>query len=99
MDHLRRLVGNSKKGLAQLHGSESPTKVWMLRPRAFKAIRPQAHDEADAAIDAYCQVRPWGVDVSSGLEVTKGVKNHARVRAFIESVHAADGVIEHRCGT
>jgi phosphoribosylanthranilate isomerase len=28
-------------------------------------------------------VRPWAVDASSSLEVTPGVKDHARVRAYV----------------
>jgi indole-3-glycerol phosphate synthase len=35
-----------------------------------------------AAIDA---VRPWAVDASSSLEISPGVKDHARIRAYIEA--------------
>jgi indole-3-glycerol phosphate synthase/phosphoribosylanthranilate isomerase len=34
--------------------------------------------------DAIAAVRPWAVDASSSLEVVPGVKDHARVRAYIE---------------
>ena len=38
-------------------------------------------DNVRAAIDA---VRPWAVDASSSLETEPGIKDHARVRAYIE---------------
>jgi indole-3-glycerol phosphate synthase / phosphoribosylanthranilate isomerase len=39
-------------------------------------------DNVRAAIDA---VRPWAVDASSSLESAPGVKDHARVRAYVEA--------------
>jgi phosphoribosylanthranilate isomerase len=41
--------------------------------------------------DAIAQIRPWGVDVSSGVEHAKGIKDHLLVRAFARAVRMADG--------
>ena len=42
--------------------------------------------------DAIRRVRPYAVDVSSGIEAAdaKGVKDHARMSAFVAAVRAAD---------
>jgi indole-3-glycerol phosphate synthase len=39
--------------------------------------------------DAIERVRPWAVDASSSLEVEPGVKDHARVRAYVEAVRCS----------
>lgn len=40
--------------------------------------------------EAVCATRPWGVDVSSGVELEPGVKDGDRMRRFVEEVRRAD---------
>ena len=45
---------------------------------------------AGNVIDGILQVRPWAVDVSSGVEAAKGIKDAAAIRRFCEAVREAD---------
>ena len=44
------------------------------------------------ATDAVVRVRPYAVDISSGVEAAKGIKDAAKIRAFIRAVQAADAM-------
>lgn len=54
--------------------------------------------DADNVADAIAQVRPWGVDVASGVEATPGRKDPRKLRTFIANAKAASPVAYEGAG-
>jgi phosphoribosylanthranilate isomerase len=73
------------------YGGVGESFDWSLAPR--ERTRPLILSgglEAGNVGRAIRAVRPWGVDVSSGVESAKGVKDAAKMAAFIAEVRHAD---------
>ena len=60
-----------------------------LAPRVVLSGGLSVHNATDAVV----RVRPYAVDISSGVEAAKGIKDASRVRAFIAAVQDADAII------
>lgn len=46
--------------------------------------------DADNVREAIERVKPWAVDVSSGVEASKGIKDAAKIAAFMQGVRSAN---------
>jgi len=72
------------------HGGTGQSFDWSLVPRGLElplVLSGGLHPENVA--DAIRRVRPWAVDVSSGVEAAKGIKDPKRIAAFMQGVSSA----------
>ncbi len=63
---------------------------WSAVPQLPRPIVLAGGLEAGNVAQAIAQVKPYAVDVSSGIESAPGLKDAAKMRAFVEAVRAAD---------
>ena len=65
----------------------------LLAPSAPRPVVLSGGLNAANVGDGIRQVRPWAVDVSSGVEATRGVKDPDLIHAFCAAVRAADAAL------
>ena len=64
---------------------------WSLLPSSLsRPLILSGGLDADNVGEGIRRVRPWAVDVSSGVESAKGIKDAERMRQFCQAVRAAD---------
>jgi phosphoribosylanthranilate isomerase len=73
------------------HGGTGQSFDWSLIPRTLPlpVVLSGGLDPQNVA-GAIQQVRPWAVDVSSGVESAPGIKDAAKIAAFMSGVRNAD---------
>lgn len=72
------------------YGGVGESFDWSRVPATDKALILSGGLSPANVAAAIRRVRPWGVDVSSGVESAKGVKDAARIAAFMAEVRNAD---------
>jgi len=94
LEYLRPYKGASgwlADAFVEAYGGVGETFDWSLvphqRPRPLILSGGLTSDNVRKAIH---RVRPWGVDVSSGVESAKGIKDAAKIAAFMAEVRNAN---------
>jgi len=78
------------------YGGSGRTFDWALLPAPERRARPlilAGGLDASNVGSAIQAARPFGVDVSSGVETERGLKSEALMRRFVKAVRAADAGI------
>jgi len=102
-DQYRDASGLLLDAFVEGYGGGGHVFDWTLIPAQWlppNPANPHANDaprivlsgglNAQNVAGAIERVRPYAVDVSSGVEAAKGVKDHARIAAFVRAVRMAD---------
>jgi len=72
-------------------GGTGETFDWSLVPETLpKPIILAGGLEPSNVADAIQQVRPFAVDISGGVEATKGIKDHGKMTEFVKEVYRVD---------
>jgi phosphoribosylanthranilate isomerase len=73
------------------YGGSGKVFDWSLIPHGVsRPVVLSGGLHAENVIEGIFRVRPWAVDVSSGVESAKGIKDAAAIRRFCDAVREAD---------
>lgn len=74
---------------ALLYGGAGHTFDWSVARESGRAIILAGGLGADNVAEAIERARPWGVDACSRLESEPGIKDHEKMKAFIQAARGA----------
>ncbi|MGE0435214.1 MAG: N-(5'-phosphoribosyl)anthranilate isomerase [Planctomycetota bacterium] len=85
------LIDQPKEGLPDSKPEVDPALARDLVRRAPCTLLAGGLNAANVG-DLIQRIRPWGVDIASGVEVRPGIKDPAAIREFAAAVRAADAI-------